>query len=432
MTSKFEYKGYWYLPNKQENAIAGILTYIPNETLKLELFGTLDKTRPDLTDIINHMEGERVSVIWGETSDAKKVTLLNCIPSGAKQNFDCSFPILCFSIRNCLIGYHHLEEFEEKVFDWSRVEIPGLTMWCFPGVLKTQLSSSTRNKSINHTSVSFCREELQDPIVSVPINETTSLNLMKGVQFQQEANNTTFKQSTYLKIRKNQKTTVSEFLADIRQYESFMSLASLSELNASKILLYDDTVHQEITENERLYHPTELIYVHNNSEFEPKKMYSFLFDYSQIKDLYNDIIVKWYNDTSQILPIRTHLIQSLERKRFFSSVDFLIIIQAIEGFCIRFRKEQSLKRIVEDILEEFKDIQKVKELKLNIEEVVDSRHYYSHFMNKSNKPKALDGRDLYELTQKLRIILICCVLNQTGFCNKDIDDIFKKSYNNKL
>jgi hypothetical protein len=235
-----------------------------------------------------------------------------------------------------------------------------------------------------------------------------------------------------LKIRKNQKTTVSEFLADIRQYESFMSLASLSELNASKILLYDDTVHQEITENERLYHPTELIYVHNNSEFEPKKMYSFLFDYSQIKDLYNDIIVKWYNDTSQILPIRTHLIQSLERKRFFSSVDFLIIIQAIEGFCIRFRKEQSLKRIVEDILEEFKDIQKVKELKLNIEEVVDSRHYYSHFMNKSNKPKALDGRDLYELTQKLRIILICCVLNQTGFCNKDIDDIFKKSYNNKL
>ena len=28
MTTKFEYKGYWYLPNKQDNAVAGILTYI--------------------------------------------------------------------------------------------------------------------------------------------------------------------------------------------------------------------------------------------------------------------------------------------------------------------------------------------------------------------------------------------------------------------
>lgn len=429
MTSKFEYKGYWYLPHKQENAIAGILTYIPNETLKLELIGALDQSKPN---ILNLTRKDHLSVIWGETSEAKKVTLLNCIPSGGNYNFSCSFPILCFSIQYCLIGYHHLEEFEEKVFDWSHVEIPALTTWCFPGALKSYRSSSTSNKSTYQLGVSFCSEELKDPIVSIPINEITILNLMRKVQFHQEAHNAIFKQSTYLKIRKNQKTTVSEFLADIRQYESFMSLASLSELNASKILLYDDTVHQEITENERLYHPTELIYVHNNSEFEPKKMYSFLFDYSQIKDLYNDIIVKWYNDTSQILPIRTHLIQSLERKRFFSSVDFLIIIQAIEGFCIRFRKEQSLKRIVEDILEEFKDIQKVKELKLNIEEVVDSRHYYSHFMNKSNKPKALDGRDLYELTQKLRIILICCVLNQTGFCNKDIDDIFKKSYNNKL
>lgn len=438
MTTKFEYKGYWYLPNKQDNAVAGILTYIPNETLKLELIGAFDNTEPY---IINQFRQQRVDIIWGETpeaNEATKVTLLNCIRFESNYNPSYSFPILGFAIEYCLIGNHHLEKFDEMVFDWSHVEIPTLSTWCFPEALKTKLDPLTRNKSINHhIRFSYCDKELEDPIVSVPINETTSLNLMKGAQFQQEANanniTITFKQNTYLKIQKNHKTSISEFLADIHQFESFMSVASLLKLKASKISLFDDTVFQEIPDNKRFYPKTELVYVQQISESEPKNMYFFLFDYKQIKDLFNDIIVKWFNDTSQIIPIRTHLVQSLERKPIFSSVDFLIIIQAIEGFYNRFKKDgQSLTTIMNNILREFEDIQKVKQLNINIEEVVDSRHYYSHFMNKSKKPKTLNGYDLYELTRKLRIILICCVLKHTGLCNKDIDDIFKKSYNNIL
>ena len=42
------------------------------------------------------------------------------------------------------------------------------------------------------------------------------------------------------------------------------------------------------------------------------------------------------------------------------------------------------------------------------------KHYYSHFMNKSQKPNTLDGIELYKLTGKLRILLICCVLSFIG------------------
>ncbi|HPE41390.1 MAG TPA: hypothetical protein PLI77_09930 [Bacteroidales bacterium] len=426
MTAKFEYKGYWYLPHQQDNAVAGILTYIPNEKLNLELIGNLGYTKDD---IIEFFKQKRVNIIWGETSEAKKVTLLNCFSSGVSYHNDCSFPIINYSIQYCLVGYHHLEKFEEKVFNWCHVEMPTLTTWCFPGSIKKQLYRSTDKKSIDQLSVSFSSEEMKDPIVSVPINESTILNLMRDVKLHDEHYIFSFEQSTFLKIQKNQKTSTSEFLKDIYQFENFMSLATLSKLNASKIVLFDDTK----LDNNKSYYPTELFYWLNNPESEPKNRHSFLFDYTQIKDLFNDIIIKWYNDTDQIIPIRRHLVQSLERNRIFSSVDFLIIIQAIDGFYCRFREDvRSLEKIMRDILKEFEDIKKVKELNINIDEVIDSRHYYSHFMNKSKKPKTLEGEALYILTQKLRIILICCVLKHSGFCNKDIDHIFCNSFHNIL
>ena len=34
LNEKLECKGYWWLPSKPENKIAGILTYTPNEKIK--------------------------------------------------------------------------------------------------------------------------------------------------------------------------------------------------------------------------------------------------------------------------------------------------------------------------------------------------------------------------------------------------------------
>lgn len=44
LNEKLECKGYWWLPSKPENKIAGILTYTPNEKIKLELIGSFDST----------------------------------------------------------------------------------------------------------------------------------------------------------------------------------------------------------------------------------------------------------------------------------------------------------------------------------------------------------------------------------------------------
>ena len=429
MIENFEYKGYWYLPSDPDNEIAGILTYIPNESIELELIGTFEKSAPK---IIGFTNGTSINIVWGMTSDAHKISLINCTPDEGSYNFSCSFPITKYTIQYCLVGVH-IENFKDKIFSWSNIIISELTTWCYTAALETIYGFNEEGK-VNKISVSVNTDDIKKPISSLDINNITTLKIKKDVQFDgtKFLLNPSFKQSTFLQIEKKNKSSISDFLSDIYLFEDFLSLASLSTINVAGIFLYDETNYQELDNKEKIFHPIELLYVQRGVETVKTKECDFLISYSQIQDIFSKIIKKWYSDTSEIKPIRAHLIKSVKNKNIFDSTDFLIVIQAIEGYCIRFRKEKTLAIELEDLLNEFKDIDKVNQLEINIKSVVDSRHYYSHFMNKSKKPHTLDGLELYLLTKKLRILLICCLLNFIGIENKKINELLNKSNNDKL
>jgi len=155
LTQNFEYKGYRFLPSAPENKIAGILTYIPNESIKLELIGTLEKAE---LPIIAFTNSTRIDIIWGITSDAKKISLIDCFPGGGSYNFSCSFPIIKYSIQYCLIGTY-IENFQDKLFNWSDVTMPELNTWCNPTALKSIFSFNEINE-VNKISVSFSENDI--------------------------------------------------------------------------------------------------------------------------------------------------------------------------------------------------------------------------------------------------------------------------------
>jgi hypothetical protein len=80
-----------------------------------------------------------------------------------------------------------------------------------------------------------------------------------------------------------------------------------------------------------------------------------------------------------------------------------------------------------ELLSEFSDIDLLKRNTIDIDAVVDSRIYFSHFMPKTSSLKAIDGWELLEEARKLRILLLCCVLSLLGFNNDQINDVLNKS-----
>lgn len=418
----FEYKGYCFLPDS-EIRIAGILTYNREDSIVLELIGDIDAHEDPLMAML---EGNSHPVIWGVNSEAKSITLLNCRLIGKHLNLNNDFPIMRYSVQYVLVG-KYVRSLDEPTFNSCQVRIPALTTWCFPALIQQKIFFNNENRnSINGLSISTNTETLEDPIASVDIDDV-SVELKRGLDCDLELVCPKIEQYTYLRIKRDLKDNLNAFLYYVHIYEQFLSFVTLSDVCATEIQLVDNDRCMRLDSGKTIYDNVQLYYVQKHHIQWNGKKTDFLFMYDDIKDKYVDIIKKWYLESEKIAPIRMHLIDSVKRKEIFSSVDFLIVFQAIEGFAIRFLYgDKGTKNNIKAILREFSDIEKLACDRIDLDAAIDSRHYYSHLMDKSKKPKALDGIELYQLTKQLRNLLVCCMLTFIGFSHDEINDLLSK------
>lgn len=315
MKDKIEYKGYWWLPSNPDATVVGILTYKPYEKITLELIGSFDSEQDPIETFLNK---KNESIIHGLTSDSKEITLVNCYPSGS-INFSCPFPIIRYSCQFIIIG-KCLESFKQKCFYKALVTIPDLTYWRPPESLKTLIQFTKENR-MKFTTISF---KTEGKIVnSTQIDNNTQLIIKEGVNYYGDHFSPKIEQQTYLEILKESDTSIEDFYSNISMYEQFLSLATLQTAKCSKILLYDKTIFQDLDSGEKYYHSIEIIYIQKfNKESSESKKHNFLFGYNSIESQYPKVIQKWYADKDEIAPIRTHLIDSINNKRFFQALIF--------------------------------------------------------------------------------------------------------------
>ena len=439
LDDKIEYRGFWYLPSDPENSVAGTVTYYPNEKIVLELIGSFGDS---LMDVFKDNKEE--SILYGKTSDAEDITLLQCRQSFS-LNFSARFPILRFTC-DYMIVEKHIIGLDEKCQYWAVVRIPELTHWCHPEAIGLNYLNGDGEKDISRIALSFnikYRDE-ENIIDEVQIDENTSIVLLRGVNFNESEQRLRPKieQYTYIEVRKKNATSIKDLLSDIFMFEQFLSFATLKIVKCSSITLYDQEQYQE-GKGQKYYKAIEVIHPffdRQDLKSQPTKAYDFLFNHATIKEVYPEILKKWYNEPMELAPIRGHLISSLEQKRVYSSVDFLIVVQAIEGFYRRFRsakyrKEHNIEGkassklhpMLRELLSEFSNIDLLRRNAIDIDAVVDSRIYFSHLMPKTSNLKAIDGWELLEEARKLRILLLCCVLSLLGFDNNQINDVLNKS-----
>lgn len=416
MHDELELKGYWWLPGNQNVKIAGTLAYVQDNDIVLEIIGSFYPEQEFARVLCN---GKTEKIIIGITSDAQKVTLYNCFAYGSRNCY-CDFSIVKYKCQFIIIG-KHLSDFRQKCFFKANIFIPELSHWSPPSMLHMSIHKDVLNYSFK------CGENI---VNSVPIDDNTSLTIKNGVIFHSDPLSPEIEQCTFLEISKVCDASVDDFYSNIFLFEQFLSLATLHTVLSSQIKLYDKSEYQEDSSGEKIYRPINLLFIKSKTiESTKLKPCDFLFNLDQISNYYPIVIKKWYKNNNEIAPIRAHLIDSIVKRGVFSSNDFLIVVQAIEGFCTRFRKEATLSEMTNNLIAEFSGIDRLRKDAINVEQVVDSRHYYSHFMNKNRKPNALDGWELFNLMIKLRKLLVCCVLDFTGFDKTEINNILNRCDN---
>lgn len=421
METSLEIKGLWHLPENPSQRVAGVLKYEPSEKITLELIGTFTSKEENV--LVDFFDDERhFSIIYGETSDGKYITLFHCSKSGS-YNFDCSFPLTNFNIRYILQGYY-LENFHDSFFDYVEFGIPILSKW---------IGRNTHNFAIQSSdSGAVATFELGNKHTlkfKYDIDENTQIELTTGSYFNGGHDIFDIRQDGFCRIYSNITLNIQSFISKINIFKSLISIGVLQNLFFSDIKLYNRSLSNEIYEKENVEFGMNLLFVQHVNKVQ-KSLSRQLFNFDLIENNFEAIIQRWYKNNDDLLPIRIHLLDAISIKRVFSSTDFLILAFAIEGFYFRFRtsqKKTNLISAISKLCKEFRNVKQIKLININKDQVNDSRNYYSHLLNTTEKPNALFGKELYVLAEKLKLLLICCVLKEIGFTDEMIDKSIEDS-----
>lgn len=419
------YKGYWWLPSEPEEQIAGMLTIDSRGNVKLELYGCFGPA-----DDYVIFDRKDDPVIYGRcyTPDSKMtdVSLIGC-SSALTLNFsENTFPLTRYTCQYALIGIH-CQKMEDAMFFKAHVDFKELAFWCPP----KNVTFTMRDDSI---SVSIeTKVDEKAPLASVDLDGGVKIQLKEGATYKPDYPKLYIDQSTYVEILKDGMNALLA-LSTSRMFERYLSVATLVPVEHGKIMLYSKQKSQELEGGKVIYHPIELVtYLYLEGVQDSYKQRDFLFQYADVAQDLGQMLGKLYTDKS-IAQIWSNLVDSMEKKRVFTSNDFLVVIQALDGFSIRFRKEQDFLPQLTALRDEFTDITKLSLTDEDLKAARGSRDYYSHILKleKKEKRNALEGRKLFDLTKKLRVLLICCVLNFMGMDNDKINQLLNKCDNSLL
>lgn len=416
MIDCIEIKGLWWLPGNPDIQVAGVLEYTPMGKTKLELIGEF--RAGDWLRSINAEKGD--SVIWGLSSDNKKITLLQNYPYALK-NSSCPFPIMNYDCQFIIIGKYVSSLKEESQYS-ARILFDELSYWYRPNLIQSTCNNKNIDLTATYNSNNF--------IVEVPVTDEMKFILEPRIFFSQSKMglNIEVRQATDLVINFKKPVHLQFILNVVKEFEQILSVATLSHVQCKQFFVFDE---KSIASGQN--HKIEILHHYFREEYNPNtKFTNYLFTYASIKNEFPSILQKWYSN-EDIIPVRAHLVESLNRHGVFSSTDFLIVVQAIEGFYCRFRKDnQKLDIILKALVEEFRDIRCIEMEDGDYSKIVDTRNHYSHLLPPGKKTHVVNGFELYNLDFKLRKILLCCVLNFMGLNNSAIDRIVASSNNNYL
>lgn len=427
MKERLEIKGYWHVPNQEENRVAGILYYAPNEAIRLELIGAFEEPMDYIKslDIESNREQE---ILFGEDENGKEMTLINCHKYG-RMNFSSSFAMAKYSAEYLIHGVH-LQTWDSMIFNKISVRLPLLTQWVNHYGIRMSIPFS-QNRPDGY-DLSYRVDDQKSITAELP--EGMKLSIEHHCKIPETRSEASYLEQYYIaSFISDTNRSWSDFLKAARRFKAFLGLATLEELDFSSIWLYSPDHYQEIRDNkEKVYHPIKFLFVQEEQEVQitnKTKLKNLLFTHDNIEAAFPEIIKKWHGFDKLMMPILNHLAASVKNKSTFTSVDFLVVCQAIEGYHIRFVEKNNnfrkkLSRRVNDLTDRFKYIVKIRGI--NIEAVRSSRNYYTHLSIESENDIVLTGHDLFNLTEKLRYLLICCILKELGFESSKIKEIVDK------
>ena len=378
-----------------EARYTGTLTYHENEDTILELY-----------HVPSHFHSTQFAhnpVIWGRDANGHIFTLFNVWMREQRLG---DFSKTTFVVSMILVG-EHVISMDDAHFSKCIVSFPYLRNWAFRSKLRIQDESDNYHYTLTDIyNEGFLIEQSVDKGIEWKLRDWYTLNFTRY-----ELNIT---QDTKFMIDASEGISVRECLGQIGEFSQFLSIALYCEQNPSEVVFYTKDTNNKV----------ELLFKKGES-VTPAAVSLIKFD--QLQSKIPSMLRAWHDNFDKVSPISGYLIDSLGKNSSFDVPDFLIIAQALDGYHKRFvnkkdgRDVRQYKDQMNALLKAFEEVDVIRNCKIKSDVLTDSRNKYSHLYPDDEESKAVKGRELYQLTEKCKILLTCCLLNMMGLTNEEIN-----------
>lgn len=450
MTDKFEITGEWFLPTNKENRVHGTLTFDPHDGADLELYGVLEGDN-------FFAEFKNQEIILGLTSDSKQVTLYSCLMTksgGATlvQGEESGKPSTTYSIKYLLIGLH-ADSTADLRFNQISSEIFNLGEWVGISGFKRQNINPETLKN-HEISIEYKLPEYIE--FEIDTNTTGRFNFIAnhpGLSCYQKT--VTINQRVEFQAISASEKSIDELLEYIITFQNFLTLALYKSTYPLSISLSGEK-HKKDYGNGETYKKTIKLYFSSRNfktNEKPKFNFEMIFDYRRIQPDFKNIIKNWYSKYELLEPAFDLVFEQFYNGNGFTVNTFLNLAQSAETFHARVHNHTKIpreeyKKMKEDILavapfdyhlwlndqfnfgnnlnlhsrlteltEKYSNqiLDKILGDKTQfVMNVKVSRNYYTHY-SKDGEKKALKDGQLFYLSERLKILLVCSFLIEVGF-----------------
>lgn len=396
------YHGSWWIPTgdtvTEANPCTGTLTIDENNACRLSIDGV-----PRMGDNFSS-----ISVFWGRDRRDQIITLF-----GAELTRWDAPDHEEYLVRYAIIG-QHITSLDESFFDECYAEFPYLQNWTEASLITIPKEIDKQSFAINHGgSKVYVQGEMDEGIKYKVVDDTWySTNRLNFLVWKK----------TQYQLISDKQLSIRAFNDYLREFSQFLSLSLFSKQSPS-------TIYFKRKDEEETY---QLYFVASPST---KPFDYALISIGELKDRMPLFISNYHTVYDKISTLARYLLTSLNENDF-DAPDFLIVAHALDGYFKRFLNKTSAtngkdRRKGEDgyktLVNRFEDIKAVQKCAIDTEVLIESRDFYSHLLPDGEKPKAAKGNDLIILTQKCKVLLTCCILEQMGMTHKEIGDCIDRS-----
>lgn len=402
------YTGTWCVPTGNTDIppskkVVGNLILPEGGGIKLELFGSLD-------GVSSYQQ--IIDVVWGTDYNGTEYTLFNL-------RWQKSGNSVIYWVEYVLVG-EHIVSMEEPRYNECHVEYPHLREW-------TEVRLDALGEHYDYDNDLFS--------INIKKNTTHLQGVIEGkfaykivscntyVPSESEVN---IANQTQLQILPNSTLSIRDFITLTREFSQFISLSLFCVQHPSRMYFRKEGDEY----GKRILFDIKPSHKPNGYAFALIKI-------GVLKDRIPSYFSKYHSVYDKIATLTKYLLSSIHADDF-DAPDFLIVAQALDGYFKRFvnkteiTKGKNLKKGEDGyktLVKQFETIDAVKRCNIDTGVLKASRDKYSHLYldEKPNSPKAATGADLLILTQKCKILLTCCILDQIGMTTDEINKAIDRS-----